>query len=404
MTTIETFTKSLFIVLMTDFLISQDDLKNKYNYLIDNKINQLINKILNSIDIIHHKQILNIFYTVFKLRCSSDVFKYILEYNLILRSFEAIEFNKQITKLNVSNELSGILTDVLTDIKNLTILELKSDNLSDLNDATNIIKHNNVKSFEFYQRFGHGPMIYHDYNDFANKIGINESVEKLFLMDCGIVDIHLILLNFLNLKQLTIYDQLILNNNKPRHINFIADTVNLLNEIKPSIQFNNLIHLNISNMCDRIPYDILFDLTKRCKYLESFSARYCYTLNDDVMNNLFDNKNITKLCIANCKNISYDAFLKIPNKWPNLTTFDFCENTIINDEYLILIASKLNKLVKCDLAIWYHGILQKNFTIDCVACFIHFFGFDRARWVDDYIKEKMTEETYKNFLSKVILN
>ncbi len=385
---------------MTDFLISQDDLKNKYNYLIDNNINQLINKILNSIDVKYRMQILNIFYAALKLRCPPEIFEYKIKNNLKLKLFEAIEFNKPVAKLNISNDLSCILSD----IKNLTITDLCSDNWTNLNIAIDIIKNNKIRSFEYYQKFSHGSMFYHDYYDFINKIGFNENIEQILLTDCGTVDIHLILLNLQNLQKLTIYDQLIYNDGKPRHINFISDSVCMLDKLdktNPCLQFNNLKHLYISNMCDRLPHDILLDLTKRCKNLESFSARYCYTLNDEIMNNLFDNKNLTKLCIANCKNISYETFLKIPNKWPDLTTFDFCENTIINDEYLILIASKLNKLVKCDLAIWYDERIQKNLTINCVACFIHFFGFNKNRWIDEYIKEKITEEIYKDFLLKV---
>lgn len=402
MTTIDIFTKSLFIILMSDFLIFQDDLKIKYNYSLCRNISELINKILNSVDIICHKQILNIFYTVLKLRCSSDCFDFIIDSNFKLKLFGAIECKRPIVQLKVYDQLAKISTH----IKNLTITDLRCDNWTKLNNLTiaiNIIKNNKIRSFEYYQKFSHGLMFYHNYHDFINKIGLNEDIEQILLTDCGTIDIHLILLNLQNLQKLTIYDQLIFNNNKPRHIDFMSDSFLTINETNSCLQFNNLKHLNISNMCDRLPYDILLDLIKRCKNLESFHARYCYTLTDDIMDILFQNNNITSLEISYCKNISYDTFLKIPIKWSNLTTFNFIGNNIINDEYLILIASKLNKLTKCDLSVWYNGIMEKNLTIDCVASFVNFYNFDRSKWIGDYIKEKLSKTKYNEFLSNVAL-
>jgi hypothetical protein len=213
------------------------------------------------------------------------------------------------------------------------------------------------------------------------------------------------LLNLPNLKNLTIDDQLIQNDDKQRHINFMSDSILTINGTNPCLEFNNLKHLNILNMRDRLPHDILLDLIKRCKNLESFHARYCYTLTDDIMNILFQNNNITSLDLVRCKNISYDIFLKIPIKWPNLTKFNFVDNNIIDDKYLILIASKLNKLTKCDLsfwALWYNRIMETNLTIDCIASFVHFFGFtDRSAYIGKYIKKKLSEDKHAEFLSKI---
>ncbi len=392
---------------MSDFLISQNDLKRKYNYSFYKNLNELINKILHSVDTIYNKQILNIFYTVLKLRCSSDCFDFIIDLNLKLRLFGAIECKRPIIQLKVCNQLAKISTH----IKNLTIEKLfcdnypNIDNINYINNVIDIIKNNKIRSFEYHQKFSHGSMFYHNYHDFINKIGLNEDIEQIFLTDCGTVDIHLILLNLQNLQKLTIYDQLILYDTKPRPIDFMLDSILFcqINETNSRLQFNNLKHLNISNMCDRLPYDILLDLIKRCINLESFHARYCYTLTDDIMDILFQNNNITSLEISYCENISYDTFLKIPIKWPNLTTFNFIGNIIIDDKYLILIASKLNKLTKSDLSVWYTSITEKNLTIDCVASFVHFFGFDRAKWIDNYIKEKLSEDKYADFLSKVVL-
>lgn len=405
MTTIDIFTKSLLIVLMSDFLILQDDLKIKYNFSLYNNIKQLMEKILNSVDTIYHKQILNIFYSALKSRCSSDIFDYIIDENLKLKLFVAIECKRPIVQLKVCNRLAKISTHV----KNLTIADLRSDNypniynINYINNVIDIIKNNKIKSFEYYQKFSHGQMFYHNYADFIYKIGVNEDIEQIFLTDCGTVDIHLILLNLPNLKKLTIHDQIMRNDGKPRHIDFIYDSILFcqINGTNPCLQFKSLKHLNISNMCDRLPYDILLDLIKRCINLESFHARYCNTLTDDIINILFQNNNITSLEISYCKNISYDTFLKIPIKWPNLTTFNFVGNNIIDNNYLILIASKLNKLINSDLSVWYTSVMDKNLTIDYVASFVHFFGFNsRSVWIDNYIKKDLSKNKYAEFLSK----
>ena len=389
----------------------------KQNLYIHNyEIIDIYRKILDSTDDLYHTHIIRLFYDFTKLINKENRMHLPLSLELFkITHDKTLNEDEKILK-NVTVNESLATNFIKFNIKNIMIQKLELRNMPDnilsntgvlpyFDDIINIIKQNKINSIEYYQRHSHGNMYYLDFSEFVQKIGYNEHIKKISFLDASVIDLYQILHTFPNLTSLCLTDQLIYHNEKHREINFLPKSTFLKNTIESNIQFNKLTHLTLYNLLDRLPKGILIDLIRRIPNLTHFYARYCYNLTDDVMEILFENKNIISLDVDSCKNISLDTFYKILDIWPNLKKFNICSNNVLTEDYLICIAHKLKSLDECNLSIWYDQHWHnKNISIETIACFIKYYNFKEvASYLNKYIKEKITDEVYNNFLERVNL-
>ena len=397
-------------VLLNNYYV---DINYENKHKIYYEIIDIYRKILDSTDDLYHTHIIRLFYEFIKvinkeknlwLPFTLELFK--ITHDKTLNEDEKILKNVTVNESLATNFIKFNIKNIK--IQNLTLTNTTYLNLKEMlyiDDSVEIIKKNKINSIEYNQRFCHGDMYYLDFSEFVQKIGYNENITKISFLDASVIDLYQILYTFPNLTSLNLSDQLIGHNGKYREINFLPESAFLKNTIESNIKFDKLICLKLNNLLDRIPKDLLIDLIKRMPNLIEFYARYCYNLTDDVMEILFENKNISSLDVSNCKNISLDTFYKIPKIWPNLKVFNMALNDVLTENYIIYISHKLKSLVECNLSIWYdQDYGNKNISIETIGCFIKYYKFKEvASYLNRYIKGKITDEIYNDFLERVNL-